>query len=323
VFTVLGEALVDVVVSADGERRAHPGGSPANVAVGLARLGSPVWLLTEIGDDAYGHLLRDHFDANGVNLPVPLEASRPTSIAEARIGPNGAATYVFDLRWNAPGTDRPLAAGSGHVHTGSIGALLPPGGKKVPGWIDSARDSSTVSYDPNIRPALMGYAESARPRVERLVALSDVVKASDEDLAWLVPGVEPEEVAAAWLGLGPALVVVTRGDQGAYVATGHGAFDVTSVSVDVADTVGAGDAFMAGLLDGLRLAGLLGPEGRAALHEAQPDLVAPAVRRAALVSAFTCTRRGSDPPTVHELEAWALTLATTPSPSTADESGAG
>jgi fructokinase len=309
VFTVLGEALVDVVVTADGERRAHPGGSPANVAVGLARLGSPVWLLTEIGDDAYGHLLRDHFDANGVNLPVGLEAARPTSIAEAQIGPTGAATYVFDLRWNAPGTDRPLPAGTSHVHTGSIGALLPPGGKKVPGWVESARSSSTVSYDPNVRPALMGYAESARPRVERLVALSDIVKASDEDLAWLVPGVEPEEVAASWLALGPALVVVTRGDQGAYAATRHGTFEVARVPVELVDTVGAGDAFMAGLLDGLRLADLLGADRRAALNEAGRDAVGPALHRAALVSAFTCARRGADPPTVHELEAWAPSLA--------------
>jgi fructokinase len=309
VFTVLGEALVDVVVSDDGGRRVHPGGSPANVAVGLARLGSPVWLLTEIGDDAYGHLLRDHFDANGVNLPVPLEAGRPTSIAEARIGPSGAATYVFDLRWNAPGTDRALNPGSGHVHTGSIGALLPPGGRKVPGWLESARSSGTVSYDPNVRPALMGSAESARPRVERLVALSDVVKASDEDLAWLVPGSEPEDVAAAWLDLGPALVVVTRGEQGAFVATGYGSFEVPTVPVDVVDTVGAGDAFMAGLLDGLRLAGLLGADGRAALHEARTEVIAPTLRRAALVSAYTCTRRGSDPPTVHELEAWGPTRA--------------
>jgi fructokinase len=304
VFTVLGEALVDVVVSPDGERRAHPGGSPANVAVGLARLGSRVWLLTEIGDDAYGHLLRDHFDANGVNLPVALEASRPTSLAEARIGPTGAATYVFDLRWNAPGTDRPLPTGSGHVHTGSIGALLPPGGKKVPGWLESARSSGTVSYDPNVRPALMGTVESARPRVERLVALSDVVKASDEDLAWLFPDVDAEDVASLWLDMGPAIVVVTRGESGAFVATEHGTFDVPTVPVEVVDTVGAGDAFMAGLLDGLRIAGLVGPESREALHAAGIDEVAPALRRAALVSAFTCSRRGSDPPTVHELEAW-------------------
>jgi fructokinase len=309
VFTVLGEALVDVVVTDQGERRAHPGGSPANVAVGLARLGSPVWLLTEIGDDAYGHLLREHFDANGVNLPAGLEAGRPTSIAEATIGPSGAATYVFDLRWNAPGTDRPLPAGSGHVHTGSIGALLPPGGKKVPGWVEAARAHGTVSYDPNVRPALMGAAESARPRVERLVALSDVVKASDEDLAWLVPELPPEDVATAWLDLGPALVVVTRGDRGAWVVTSQGSFEVATVPVEVVDTVGAGDAFMAGLLDGLRLADLIGRDRRDALHDAQRDVVARALRRAALVSAYTCARRGADPPTVHELEAWALTLA--------------
>ncbi|HTY73714.1 MAG TPA: carbohydrate kinase [Actinomycetes bacterium] len=311
-FTVLGESLVDVVVTPDGERRAHPGGSPANVAVGLARLGSAVWLLTEIGDDAYGHLLRDHFDANGVNLPVPLESARPTSIAEARIGPTGAATYVFDLRWNAPGTERPLPAGSTHAHTGSIGALLPPGGKKVPGWVEAARGRASVSYDPNVRPALMGAVESARPRVERLVALADVVKASDEDLAWLAPDTPLEEVASSWLDLGPALVVVTRGREGAFVTARSGSFELAPVPVTVVDTVGAGDAFMAGLLDGLRLADLLGPENREALYGASIETFEAPLRRAALVSAYTCSRRGSDPPTVHELEAWAAARADRP-----------
>jgi fructokinase len=277
--------------------------------VGLARLGSPVWLLTEIGDDAFGHVLRDHFDANGVNLPVPLGAGRQTSSAEARIDPDGAATYVFDLRWNAPGTDRAVPAGARHVHTGSIGALLPPGGRKVPGWVELARAACTVSYDPNVRPALMGSAENARAKVERLVGLSDVVKASDEDLAWLAPGIEPGEVADAWLELGASLVVVTRGEQGALATCRAGAFEVPAIEVEVADTVGAGDAFMAGLLDGLRIAGFVGADRREALRSASIEEVTPALMRGALVSAYTCSRRGANPPTVHELEAWEPTRA--------------
>ena len=194
------------------------------------------------------------------------DPARQTSSAEARIGADGAATYVFDLRWNAPGTDRAVPSGARHVHTGSIGALLPPGGRKVPGWVESARSTCTVSYDPNVRPALMGSAENARAKVERLVGLSDVVKASDEDLAWLAPGVEPAEVAAAWLELGPGLVVVTRGEQGAIAACRAGTFEVPPIEVEVADTVGAGDAFMAGLLDGLRIADLIGADRREALR---------------------------------------------------------
>ena len=310
-FTVLGESLVDIVVTDDAERRVFPGGSPANVAVGLARLGSPVWLLTEIGDDAFGHILRDHFDANGVNLPVPLGSGRQTSSAEARIDPDGAATYMFDLRWNAPGTDRLVPSGTRHVHTGSIGALLPPGGRKVPGWVETARGTCTVSYDPNVRPALMGSAESARAKVERLVGLADVVKASDEDLAWLAPGVDAEDVAAAWLDLGPALVVVTRGERGAIAACHAGSFEVPPIEVEVTDTVGAGDAFMAGLLDGLRIAGLVGADRREALSSASVDGLTPSLMRGALVSAYTCSRRGANPPTVHELEAWAPTRAIT------------
>jgi fructokinase len=155
----------------------------------------------------------------------------------------------------------------------------------------------------------MGSAENARARVERLVGLSDVVKASDEDLAWLAPGVGPEEVAAAWLELGPGLVVVTRGEQGAIAACRAGTFEVPPIEVEVADTVGAGDAFMAGLLDGLRIAGLVGADRREALLSVSVDEVTPSLMRGALVSAYTCSRRGANPPTVHELEAWAPTRA--------------
>ena len=137
--------------------------------------------------------------------------------------------------------------------------------------METARGSCTVSYDPNVRPALMGSAESARAKVERLVGLADVVKASDEDLAWLAPGVDAEEVAAAWLDLGPAMVVVTRGERGAIAACHAGSFEVPPIEVEVADTVGAGDAFMAGLLDGLRIAGLVGADRREALSSASVD----------------------------------------------------
>ncbi len=300
-ITVLGEALVDVVLRPDGSREAHPGGSPANVAVGLARLGSDVTLLTETGDDSNGELVRGHLRNNGVRLPEPPPPGSRTSVAEATIAADGAATYVFDIRWEGAEADRPLPEGTTCAHTGSIAAAMPPGSLLVPDWLSAARTTATVSYDPNVRAALMGDHDGAVEHAERLIRLCDVVKTSDEDLEWLYPGEPFESVAKRLLGLGPALVAVTRGASGAYAVTAHGEVPVPSVPVDVVDTVGAGDAFMAGLLDGVRLAGLLGADRRGALHDAGRSELAPALERAARVAAFTCGRAGADPPRADQL----------------------
>ncbi|MEU6344730.1 PfkB family carbohydrate kinase [Streptomyces sp. NPDC046977] len=165
-----------------------------------------------------------------------------------------------------------------------------------------------MSYDPNLRPALLGPPEAERPRAERLVALSDVVKASEEDLAWLCPGRAPEDVAADWARRGPCLVVVTRGAGGAEAfCPPDRRHRVPGRRVPVADTIGAGDAFMAGLLSGLLAAGLLGDRaGRLRLCAATrggPAFrdVAAALALAARVAELTCARRGADPPFLAEV----------------------
>ncbi|WP_149184639.1 carbohydrate kinase [Streptomyces sp. TRM49041] len=302
---VVGEALTDVVAAADGTHRAHPGGSPANVALGLARLGHPVELATRIGRDAHGRTLRGHLEASGVRLTPGSETGSPTSTATARLDTSGGARYRFDIRWELPETVRPT--GYGHLHTGSIATALPPGADRVRKLIAEAPDHCTVSYDPNLRPALLGPAAHERAGVEELVAAAHVVKASEEDLAWLYPDEAPDTVAARWSGRGPALVVLTRGAEGAraYWASA-GRLDVPPVPVTVADTIGAGDAFMAGLLSGLLAAGLLGDGAAPRLREAargttaHPDL-AHALRLAARVSALTCARPGADPPYAKEV----------------------
>lgn len=300
-MVVLGEALVDVVQTADGTRTSHPGGSPANVAVGLARLGADVTLLTETGDDDGGELVRRHLLANGVRLPDPPQPGCRTSVAVASIAPGGAASYDFDIHWGGAAAGRPLPPGAVCAHTGSIAAVMPPGGLLAPDWLAAARGTATVSYDPNVRPALMGDHDAATAHVTKLVGFSDVVKTSDEDLDWLYPGEPIEQVAERLLALGPALVVVTRGGEGAYAVTAHGTAPVDAVQVDVVDTVGAGDAFMAGLLDGLRLAGLLGADRRDALHSASPQDLAASLQRAARVAAYTVGRAGADPPRADQL----------------------
>jgi fructokinase len=160
-----------------------------------------------------------------------------------------------------------------------------------------------VSYDPNARPVLMGDAGPARERVERFVAAADVVKVSDEDLLWLTPGADPADVAQDWLALGPGLVVVTRGGEGATGVCAAGLVDVPAPRIGVVDTVGAGDAFMSGLLDALAGADLLGSERSAALRAIPQERLEAAVRRAIRVAAITCTRPGADPPTRAELVA--------------------
>jgi fructokinase len=161
----------------------------------------------------------------------------------------------------------------------------------------------TVSYDPNVRPALMGAAARARADVERLVALSDVVKVSDDDLHWLYPDRSDEDVACDWLGRGPALVVVTRGDAGVYAISARGELRRPAMAVDLVDTVGAGDSFTAGLLDGLRRANLLGAARGDALAAIDEATLADVVAEAALVAAITCSRPGADPPTRAEVDA--------------------
>lgn len=297
---VLGEALVDVVRRPDGSVAEHPGGSPANVAIGLARLGHDVAFATRLGDDAYGAAITSHLTDSAVHL-VNAPDGHATSSAQATIGSDGAATYVFDLRWDLPPVD---LAGVSHVHTGSIAAVLEPGAGVVRAALAAARESATVSYDPNARPALMGAPEPARRRVEELIALTDVVKASDEDIAWLYPGRTIDEVLRHWGRLGPALTLATRGGSGVtvYVPATGSMQDRPVAPVDVVDTVGAGDSFMSGLVSGLLDAGLLGGvAARDRLARAGDDEIRPAVDRALACSRITVSRAGANPPTRAEL----------------------
>lgn len=298
---VIGEALVDIVHRTDGTVDRHPGGSPLNVAIGLARLGHPVDFATRFAPDPDGEMIREHL-AREENLrlaPGSDEAAR-TSTAAAHLDASGAATYDFVLTWDVGEVldDAPV----GHLHTGSIAATLVPGADDIVAAAERARASGTVSYDPNARPTIMGSADSVCGRIERLIALSDVVKASDEDIAWLYPTDDVADVMARWAASGPALVVVTRGGDGATVLVGSELIDVPAGEASVVDTVGAGDSFMSGLISGLLDAGLLGsPEARERLAAARASDVAPAVQRAATCAAITVSRAGANPPTRAEL----------------------
>ena len=295
---VLGEALVDIVPSGSGVAE-HPGGSPLNVAVGLGRLGHAVTLGTWIGDDPRGRAILDHLAASGVTvLPGSTGAPR-TSSASVAFDAAGTAHYTFDLTWELP----PLPAATPLVaHTGSIGAALHPGADSVLAALRALQPTTSISYDPNTRPQIMDR-DQVLPLAEAFVALADVVKASDEDLAWLYPGVPPETAARAWLDTGPSLVILTQGPAGVVGLTRTLRIAHPAPSVTVADTVGAGDAFMAGLLHGLWQADLLGANRRTALGQLDSPTLAHLLELASAVAAITLSRPGADPPRLAELTA--------------------
>jgi fructokinase len=299
---VVGELLVDIVSYPDGRTAEHVGGSPANVAVGLARLGHDTHFATLVGTDARGARCAAHVEDGGVHLlPGSLSPRHPTSTALATIDDTGAASYVFDLHWDLPRVQ--LAEGTGHLHTGSIATTLTPGEAEVTDAVLRVREAGTVSYDPNVRPTIMGDVEHVRPRVEQLVGLADVVKCSEDDIAWLYPGESPSTVMARWVALGASLTVVTLGGAGVTWRVATGAEERAPALVDdVVDTVGAGDSFMAGLVSGLLDAGLLGSlEARARLAAAGLDDVAPALRRALATSGVTVRHAGAYGPTREEI----------------------
>ncbi|HSP59621.1 MAG TPA: carbohydrate kinase [Ornithinimicrobium sp.] len=301
VLTV-GEALVDIVLARGGqETTEHVGGSPANVAVGLSALDHDSRLTAHLGHDERGRRVREHLlDADVVLTPGSDTADR-TSTATARLDTDGSATYDFDLLWHVGTQD---LHGVGHLHTGSVAATLEPGASAVLALMARARPTATVSYDPNCRPTIMGAPHQVRSRIEECIGLADVVKASDEDVAWLYDGAPVTDVVHLWGRLGPELVVVTRGGDGALV---HLSRTDTTIELDpvrtrVVDTVGAGDSFMAGLLSGLLDGRLLGSAAaRERLRRADLDELAPALRRAVACATWTVGRPGAAAPTRADL----------------------
>ncbi|HEV2635799.1 MAG TPA: carbohydrate kinase [Actinocrinis sp.] len=293
VFAVLGESLMDLLVTPRGTVTARPGGSPLNVAVGLGRLGAPVSLLTRYGDDAHGRALAEHLAGSGVRVVGDPCDAFATSTATAYPDTPGEGThYEFDLQWSlAPEVDLP--PGTTCLHTGSLATCLEPGAADVRRLIRAWRGRATVSYDPNCRPALMGQPQVARGRVEELVGLADLVKVSAEDLDWLGYGLDYRQVAERWLSLGASLVVVTMGAEGACALSRAGETSCAGRKVDVVDTVGAGDAFTAGLLFALHRRGALAPSSLEGLSGGQ---FAAVIDEAASNAADTCTRVGADPP---------------------------
>jgi fructokinase len=297
VIVVVGEALVDVVVSPEGGVTRRPGGSPLNVAVGLARLGEDTGLLTRVGDDDDGDLVREHLAASNVRL---LEAgvADATGVAAARLTAAGDASYEFTVDWDLPLT--PLPEDADALHFGSLGALLPPGAQSVAALAEAAAAAGLpVSYDPNVRPALTPDAQSTWAEVSRLAAYADLVRLSEEDAEFLLPDDPVTDVAAQLIDCGARVVVITSGEGPTIALSNAGEAAVPAPRADVVDTVGAGDSFMAALV-----AATL-PERREDPRGWRPDSadLRRHVSAAQAAAAVTVTRTAADPPWRHELPA--------------------
>lgn len=299
---VAGDAFVDLTstVAADGRPAyaPHPGGSCLNVAVGLGRLGVPTSLLARVSEDGFGQLLRRHLAGSGVSERHLVASTDPTGLAVADVR-EGVAGYRFYNLGTADRGLRPehlrdleLPAGAA-LHVGSVALAYEPQAGTLTGLLRAESGRRLVSLDPNVRPGVIADREHYLEQLAGWVRLSDVVKLSDEDLAWLYPGEPHEVVARRWLAAGVGLVLVTSGAAGAWATTGSAQARAGSPAVAVVDTVGAGDAFMSATLAYLWQTGRLSRAGVASLTAADlAGLLDVAVR----VAADTCTRAGAEPP---------------------------
>ena len=301
---VIGESLIDIVHddrAGDGSApltTEYPGGSPMNASIGLARQGIDVQFVTELGADQRGDRLEERLVREGVDLLIAPRAGS-TATASAYLRADGSAEYSFDLDWSL-GCGMPDHRPVDVLHFGSLAAAMNPCCGDLEDTVRDARATATISYDPNIRPAHDTDPVAARVRVDRQAGLSDIVKASDEDVAYLY-GAEPHAVTARrWLDAGVALVVITRAADGVLLMTADAVVDLPAYDVEVHDTIGAGDAMTAGLLAGLGTLGLLGADRREQLRGIDERTLRAIGDWAQQTAALTIARPGAEPPTSAE-----------------------
>jgi fructokinase len=299
---VIGEALIDLVPHGRaGDYRAHAGGSPFNVAVGLARLGNRTALMARLAENGFGRILRDAASAEGIDLTAAAAATELTTLAAVSVDDATRVTYDFyldgtaDWQWTVSELRR-VPADTAVLHFGSIASWTGPGSRLIDLAVRKARAGRDVlvSYDPNVRPPVFGARARGKQLVERSIGRAHVVKASREDVEWLYPSRQVDAVAAQWNQLGAALVVVTDGADGATAyRAGSPPLPRPGRDIELVDTIGAGDSFTAGLLSGLVRRELHAPEHVGAIPDAA---LAEILDEAVLVSSVTCERAGADPP---------------------------
>jgi fructokinase len=305
-----GEALIDFMpISVEGAPayRPFPGGSPFNVAIGLGRLGAPAGFLSRISTDFFGDLLLQTLADNRVDARYVRRAADPTMLAFVSHRPEGEPQYAFFANGAADRCitehDLPNAFGEEiaclHLGLGAISTLAEPAASTFEALLRRESKRRVLAFDPNVRPGLIEDRDAARRRMESWVSLCDIVKVSRADLDWLYPGRSIEDSAAAWRGLGPKLVVMTLGADGAAAMLNGSTVSVAGRKIGVVDTVGAGDSFHSALLAGLNEQGMLTRDRLAKLDIGALKVL---LDRAVAAAAITCSRAGANPPTQRELE---------------------
>ena len=303
-IVIAGDALVDLIVRADGSITAVPGGGPYNSARAVGRLGMPVSWIGGLSSDRFGCELEAGLTGAGVDVSMAQRTELPTTLALAEIGADGAASYRFYTdATSAPALyPGPLAAGLPNdteaVLTGTLGFVLEPMATTLEGVVAALPPDLLLMIDPNCRPSITRDPAAFRARIARVLARADIVKVSTEDLAFLRPG-EHVNSSAAWVqALSPRVVLITDGPAPIRVLIDGAEHLVPAPAVDVVDTIGAGDTFGGAFLACL----VQGGGGRHAAGDT--EAVLRAARFAVRASAFVCEHAGANPPTLAELGGW-------------------
>jgi fructokinase len=295
---VAGEVLIDLIP--DGSNRTPiVGGGPANTAKALSKLGIDTHFIDGISTDDYGQMAKDELVASGVKLDYVKYSDKPTCLAIVSISDSGSASYEFVIENTAtfdfnstwlpnPQTERPAL-----LHIGTLATAIEPGASVLFEWAQSVAKVAPIVFDPNIRPAVINDRDLYVKQVERWVSISSAVKMSDEDIKWLYPSLEIEQVVNNWLAKGPSLIVVTYGDKGLAGYRVGEKVSVDAVKVAVADTVGAGDTVGAILVEAIV------KDGLKSLSGVRLEMM---LKRAAKAAAITVSRSGANPPTLKEIE---------------------
>ena len=295
---VVGEVLIDLIPDGS-ERKPIVGGGPANTAKALSKLGINTQFIDGISSDKYGQMAKNELVASGVKLDYVMYSDKPTSIAIVSLSDSGSASYEFVIQDTAtfdftsdwlpnPQIERPAL-----LHIGTLATAIEPGASVLFEWAQSVAKVAPIVFDPNIRPAVISDRKQYVKQVERWVSISSAIKVSDEDIKWLYPSLEIEQVADNWLAKGPSLIVVTYGDKGlAGYRVGEKVF-VDAVVVLVADTVGAGDTVGAILVEAIV------KDGLDTLSGVKLEMM---LKRAAKAAAITVSRSGVNPPTLKEID---------------------
>ena len=294
---VAGEVLIDLISHANTSQPIV-GGGPANTAKALARVGVDTQFIDGISTDNYGLMIKDELLTSGIKLDYVKYSDKPTCLAKVSLDKKGSASYEFVIEGTATfdfsqrWLPNPAQLKPSLLYTGTLATIIEPGASELFTWAQSVAKSAPIVFDPNIRAAVMDDHKIYLSQVERWVAISSAVKVSQEDLSWLYPSLDIDQIVNNWLSLGALLVVVTFGDQGLAAYRFGEKIKVDAIKVKVVDSVGAGDTVGAILVEAIVKDGLASLSGRS---------LEMMLKRAAKAAAITVSRAGANPPTSEEI----------------------